>query len=160
MKYSNYIQNRAADGDGAEAFAIITDGATPSVSEAYAIHDAIGTATEEMTDATASKCAALFPGMKYDGALIPHKTRINWNGTVMVAAVDLWDREENDPDHAPTLWEALDYRDGIRIIPETITLAKAFSEGELGWWGDEVYRSKVNMNVYTPAQYAPNWEKA
>ena len=76
----------------------------------------------------------------------------------MKAAVDLWDRAENDPDHAPTLWAALEYRDGYRIIPETITVTTAFSEGEYGWWGDVLYRSKVNSNVYTPAQYADNWE--
>ena len=36
----------------------------------------------------------------------------------------------------------------------------AFSEGEIGWWGDKLYRSKVNDNVYTPAQYPDNWELA
>ena len=100
----------------------------------------------------------LFPKPKQDGALIEAGTRINWKGKVMRATVALWDREENDPDHAPTLWSELEYRDGIRVIPETIDVTKQFSEGELGWWGDVLYRSKVNGNVYTPAQYALNWE--
>lgn len=57
------------------------------------------------------------------------------------------------------VWNDIPYRDGYRIIPETITVTTAFSEGEYGWWGNELYRSKVNSNVYTPAVYPDNWEK-
>lgn len=55
--------------------------------------------------------------------------------TLKRAAVDLWDNEANTPDAAPTLWEDIDYRDGIRVIPETITVGLAFAKGEKGWWG-------------------------
>lgn len=109
-------------------------------------------------DKTASYMPAMSPKLKQDGKLVRAGTRINWNGTVMKSAVDLWDTAENDPDHSPTLWAKIDYRDGYRIIPETITVTTAFSEGEYGWWGDVLYRSKVNNNVYTPAQYAANWK--
>ena len=109
-------------------------------------------------DKTASYMPAMSPKLKQNGSLVKAGTRINWNGSVMKAAVDLWDTAENDPDHAPTLWAKIDYRDGYRVIPETITVTTAFSEGEYGWWGDVLYKSKVNNNVYTPAQYAANWE--
>lgn len=109
-------------------------------------------------DKTASYMPAMSPKLKQDGKLVRAGTRINWNGTVMKAAVDLWDTEQNNPDHAPTLWAKIDYRDGYRIIPDTITVTTAFSEGEYGWWGDTLYVSKVNSNVYTPAQYAANWK--
>lgn len=109
-------------------------------------------------DKTASYMPAMSPKLKQDGKLVRAGTRINWGGVVMKAAVDLWDTAENDPDHAPTLWAKIDYRDGYRVIPETITVTTAFSDGEYGWWGDVLYRSKVNSNVYTPAQYAANWE--
>ena len=109
-------------------------------------------------DATASRAVEFHPEMKYDGSLIPAKTRINWNGTLKRASVDIWDTEQNNPDNAPTLWEDIAYRDGFRIIPEIITATLAFSEGECGWWGDTLYRSKVNGNVYTPAVYPANWE--
>ena len=49
------------------------------------------------------------------------------------AAVDLYDTETNSPENAPTLWETLNYKDGYRIIPETITVGTAFSKGEIGW---------------------------
>lgn len=109
-------------------------------------------------DKIASYMPAMSPKLKQDGKLVRAGTRINWGGVVMKAAVDLWDTAENDPDHAPTQWAALEYRDGYRIIPETITVTTAFSDGEYGWWDGVLHRSKVNSNVYTPAQYADNWE--
>lgn len=109
-------------------------------------------------DATASRAVEFHPVMQYDGALISAKTRINWRGRLKRAAVDLWDTRENNPDNAPNLWEDISYRNGYRIIPEIITASLAFSEGECGWWGDTLYRSKVNGNVYTPAVYSDNWE--
>lgn len=110
-------------------------------------------------DATASRAVEFHPEMKYDGSLIPAKTRINWNGTLKRSSVDIWDTEQNNPDNAPTLWEDIAYRDGFRIIPEVITATLAFAEGEYGWWGDKLYRSKVNGNSYTPAVYPANWEE-
>lgn len=110
-------------------------------------------------DATASRAVEFHPEMQYNGELIPAKTRINWNGQLKRAAVDIWDTPENNPDNAPTLWEDISYRDGFRIIPETITATLAFSEGECGWWKDKLYRSKVNGNVYNPEVYPGNWEE-
>lgn len=109
-------------------------------------------------DAMASRAVDFHPTMEYNGALIPAKTRINWNGQLKRAAVDLWDTEENNPDNAPDLWEDISYKNGYRIIPETITATLAFSEGECGWAGDTLYRSKVNGNVYHPSVVPDNWE--
>ena len=109
-------------------------------------------------DAVASRAVEFHPEMQYNGSLIYAKTRINWHGKLKRATVDIWDREENNPGNAPTLWEDIAYRDGFRIIPEVITATLAFSEGEYGWWEDKLYRSKVTGNVYTPAVYPDNWE--
>lgn len=128
-------------------------------SEALRLRSIVEKATASLDDATASTAAILFPKMKYTGKLIKAGTRINWNGAIKRASVDLWDREDSNPDNAPTLWANLDYRDGYRIIPEIITVSTAFSEGECGWWEDELYKSKYNGNVYTPAIVPGNWEK-
>ena len=114
---------------------------------------------ESVTDAQASSAVSVYPTLKQDGSLIKSGTRINYNGTIIRAAVDLYDTETNSPENAPTLWETLNYKDGYRIIPEVITVGTAFSKGELGWWNDELYESLVDSNVYTPAQYALNWSK-
>ena len=127
--------------------------------EAIYLRSIVEQAATSLDDQTASTAATLFPRLKGDGALVKAGTRINWNGIVKRAAVDLWDTAENTPDAAPTLWADLDYRDGYRIIPETITVTTAFQKDELGWWGDVLYRSKVDANVYTPEQYPDNWEQ-
>lgn len=116
-------------------------------------------ASANLTDADASTAAELFPRLKGDGSLVDNGTRINWNGTIKRAAVDLWDTAENTPDAAPTLWEDIGYRDGIRIIPVTITAGTSFAKDELGWWGDTLYKSLLDANVWTPEQHASGWEK-
>ena len=116
-------------------------------------------ATVSLDDKTASTAAALFPTLKHNSSLIKVGTRINHNGVIKRAAVDLWDTVENDPDNAPALWEDINYKEGYRIIPSIITVTTAFSKGEIGWWNDELYESLADSNVYTPEQYAPNWSK-
>ena len=119
---------------------------------------AMETAAVSLDDATASTAPELFPRLKGDGSLVKAGTRICWCGTLKRAAVDLWDNVENTPDAAPTLWEDVLYRDGIRIIPETITVGLAFAKGEQGWWGDVLYASTMDANVWTPDAYPAGWE--
>ena len=112
----------------------------------------------DIDDATASRMAEYFPALTGDGKLISAGTRINWGGSLRRAAVDLWDTAGNTPEAAPTLWEDLTYKDGVRIIPATITAGTAFALGELGWWGDKLCKSLLAANVYTPEQYPAGWE--
>ena len=128
------------------------------VEKARKMRAAMETAAVSLDDATASTAPEMFPRLKGDGSLVKAGTRICWCGTLKRAAVDLWDNAENTPDAAPTLWEDIDYRDGIRIIPETITAGLAFAKGEQGWWGDVLYASTMDANVYTPEQYPAGWE--
>ena len=126
--------------------------------QALRIRAAIDNLAVSATDAVASTAVEAFSTLKGDGSLIHAGTRINWEGTLKRAAADLWDTPENTPGIAPTLWEDVPYRDGYRIIPEVITAGAAFAQGECGWWGDVLYRSKIAANVYTPDQYPQGWE--
>lgn len=127
--------------------------------KAHKLRQLIVQASQSLDDKTASEGVELLPKMQYDGSLIKAGTKINWFGQAMKAGVDLWDTEPNNPDNAPAVWEKIMYKDGIRIIPETITVITLFSADELGWWIDgKLYRSKVDNNAYTPAQYPDNWE--
>lgn len=110
-------------------------------------------------DKLASTSVAVYPTLNNDGALIKAGTRINWNGSLKRAAVDLWDTVENNPGNAPALWEEINYRNGYRIIPENITVGMAFELNELGWWKGELYKSLMAANVYTPDVYPAGWEK-
>ena len=126
--------------------------------EALKLRAIVEQAAVSLDDKTASEAAMLFPKLKQDGALVTVGTRINHNGTIKRAAADLWDTPENNPDNAPSLWEDISYKDGYRIIPETITAGAAFAQDECGWWKGILYRSLIPANVYTPEQYAAGWE--
>ena len=116
-------------------------------------------ASASLDDKEASQTPELFDQLDENGGLVPAGTRINWNGTLKRASVDLWDTKENNPDNAPTLWEDIAYKDGIRIIPEIITAGTAFSKDALGWRTDELYKSLLDNNVWTPSSYPTAWEK-
>lgn len=111
------------------------------------------------TDADASRFVALYPSLNEDASLIKAGTRISFKGELYRARADLWDTAENSPENAPALWDLILYRKGIRIIPEQIVTENPFTKNELGWWGDVLYRSRLDTNVYTPAQYAAGWEE-
>lgn len=127
-------------------------------SEALRLRALIEQASASLPDKEASEGARLFPRLKQDGSLVKVGTRVNWNGVIKRAAVDLWDTDTNSPDNAPSLWEDIGYREGWRIIPETITTGTAFALDECGWWEDVLYKSKIANNVWTPAAYPAGWE--
>lgn len=136
-----------------------------SWTERARIHRAqVDIAAAALNDATASMCVDLYSSMRYDGALIKNGTRINWNGALKRAAVDLWDTEQNNPDNAPVLWEDVAYYKGYRIIPEAITSTLAFSGGEIGYWPDDdsFYQAKNNGTTWPPSGphgYPAAWEE-
>ena len=126
--------------------------------EAKAVVAALIALRENASDAQASRSVRLYPRLRCSGALVKAGTRVNWNGQLKRAAVDLWDTGENNPDRAPDLWEDIDYREGLRIIPKTITAGTAFGLDECGWLGKVLYRSVIDANVYTPEEYPAGWE--
>ena len=114
-------------------------------------------AVASLDDKAASVTPELFGQLNQNGELVSAGTRINWNGVLKRAAVDLWDTDTNNPDNAPTLWADINYRDGYRIIPEVITVTTTFDLNEIGWWNDTLYKSLLAYNVYTPDQYPAGW---
>lgn len=126
--------------------------------EAEALVQALVTLREGADDSVASLSVGAYPTLKGDGTLIKAGTRINHNGVIKRASVDLWDTAENNPDNAPALWEDISYREGYRIIPETITSGTAFMKDECGWWGDILYVSLIDNNVWTPTAYPDGWK--
>lgn len=130
-----------------------------SRAKAHLLRQMMEKAAVSLSDKEASEAVELSARYPGDGSLVAAGTRINWKGQLYRAAVDLWATEQNDPDHAPTLWEKVLYRDGIRIIPEVITAGLAFGLGERGWWGDDLYESLIPTNVHTPAQHPAGWKK-
>lgn len=127
------------------------------IEEARKLRPLMIKAAQNLDDKDASEAVVLFDGMRYDRSLIKAGTRINWHGVLKQAVADLWDEVENSPDNAPALWQDIAYREGIRIIPAVITAGEAFAKGERGWWGDVLYESLIDANVYTPDAYPAGW---
>ena len=129
------------------------------IEQARKLRPIVEQAASSLDDKSASEATAFFPKLKLDGALIAAGTRINWNGVLKKASADLWDSWENNPYNAPGLWADIEYKDGYRIIPDTLTVTTAFEKGECGWWNGVLYRSLADANVYTPAAYPAGWEE-
>ena len=129
--------------------------------DAIAFRKQIEAAALNLDDKGASMSADFYSDLMYLGGLVLAGTRINHNGTLYKAAVDLWDTEANNPENAPTLWEKVQYHNGIRIIPEVITVTTAFAKNELGYFeaDGKTYKSLLEANVYTPAAYPAGWEE-
>ena len=129
--------------------------------DAIAFRKQIEAAALNLDDKGASMSADFYSDLFYLGGLVLAGTRINHNGVLYKAAVDLWDTEDNNPENAPTLWEKIQYHNGIRIIPEVITVTTAFAKNELGYFeaDGKTYKSLLEANVYTPAAYPEGWEE-
>ena len=128
--------------------------------EALRIRAIVEQAAESLDDQTVSTAPMLLRKLKQDGKLVSTGTRINWGGTIKRAAVDLWDTEENNPDNAPALWQEIEYRNGIRVIPAAIPATDPFKLGDYGWWGNDLYQSAYDGdNVWTPEGYPAAWQK-
>lgn len=102
----------------------------------------------------------LYDPMLYTGEPITAGTRINWRGSIAKANVTLWDREDNDPEHAPDLWTVLQVQGGHRVIPNPIPATETFAPGEIGLWEDgKLYKSiHPSPHAWTPGDYPAAWE--
>ena len=129
--------------------------------DAIAFRRQIEKAAIHLDDKAASESPDFYEHMKYDGKAISAGTRINFEGVLYKSAVTLWDTEENNPHFAPSLWEKINYHNGVRVIPEVITVTTAFAKDELGYWeaDGKTYKSLINANVYTPETYPQGWEE-
>jgi hypothetical protein len=115
-------------------------------------------ACEALDDDTAAlNCTKIFPKMQYDGTLIHAGDRLQYNGKLYRASIDLWDREEFNPDNASTLWTEIIYTGGVREVKENMSAAEAFEENERGRWKGKVYVSLISGNVWTPEVLPTGW---
>lgn len=99
VKMGKYLQT--------EIIAMTIGKAPVTHAQAVSVRNAIETAVQSLDDSASAAVVSLFPALKQDGSLIKAGTKINWQGKIVKALVDLWDREEHNPDNAPTLWEKL-----------------------------------------------------
>ena len=137
-----------------EAGTIVMDMAAASAIYA-SVADAGGIPQQEM-----SMHPDLFPRLKGDGSLVKAGTHINWRGTIKRAANSLWDTVDNDPDHAPDLWNDIEYREGLRVLTGPIPATNPVQTDEICWYKDEKWRNISGVpSVFLPDEYSAGWER-
>ena len=118
--------------------------------------------TLSIDNQTAGRMVNYFPTMAEvcgAGELIQAKTRIRDdkdNAIIWRSTVDIWNIETNSPTNAPTLWDKIEYNNGIRVIPNNITSTLAWIKGEMGYYNGHIYKSLMDGNVF-PITQADAW---
>ena len=122
------------------------------------VHKQIMTILNNSTDQIRSEAVELhdpwWPDTEYQTGDVRR-----FGGKLFRCNLDHTSQESWKPDVSPSLWSRIMYRDGIRIIPDVIESTQTFSQGEYGWWGDDLYVSLIDANVHTPEQYPAGWRK-
>lgn len=124
------------------------------------LYNIIRAGLDMVDDKQASVGVVLYPEMQYENGLIKAGSRINWNGTLKRAAVDLWDSVENNPDNAPELWEEIAYMNGYRVLTGHISASNPVQPGEICWEDGKLYKCVYHVAcTYRPSEYAAAWEE-
>lgn len=128
--------------------------------EAGVLKDKLTELADALPDELAAKHPDIYGELQESGELVPANKRFNWGGKVMKAKVDLWDRADQNPDNAPTLWDELKFSEtNYREIPEIITTELAFGKDEIGFWPKDGkhYKAKRDGVVHNPDVYPRDW---
>lgn len=66
-----------------------------------------------------------------------------------------------EPESTPALWVEVAAPGEYREIKPSMLPTEAFALDEIGWWQakDNLYRSLIDNNVYTPDSYPAGWQK-
>jgi len=130
--------------------------------EAEVLKEKLDSIAADLPDEIAVEHPEIYGELRNSGELVPTNKRINWNGVVMKAKVDLWDRLDQNPDNAPELWDELLFSDtNYREIPEIITTELAFGKDEIGYWpkNGKHYKAKRDGVVHNPEVYPADWDE-
>ena len=133
------------------------------IERARELRKVIEQAAAGLDNKTAHGAAELYTdggGAFWDGHLVRTGTRIRWNGALVLALNDLWASSENDPAHAPTLWEPLEYKDGYRVLTRPISASNPVHVDEICWENGTLYRNISGLTTtYRPSEYMAYWQE-
>lgn len=118
-----------------------------AVQEAVAEKDQIiSTIIDYLPDEVAVEYSELFPEMKLDGSTIMVGSRIQFNGALYRASIDLLDNEQNTPQAAPNIWNA------ITVAGEILPWVSGtlYSKDTQVSHNSKVWVSMVDNNSYEP----------
>lgn len=139
--------------------------------QAKAIRGSMNKVTSNLTDEQAIEVKELYPLWSgdrvdvYDGTDGEHsqtKVRGKVDNNLYKCNISHTTQENWPPETTPNLWTQVAEDGEYREIKDNMLPTEAFAFDEIGWYQmkDNLYKSKLHNNVYTPVTYPDGWEKA
>ena len=66
---------------------------------------------------------------------------------------------KGEPEELPAQWKFKWSKNPKHALPYIKSAESPYDIGDCCIWNDEVYRSEINANTYTPEEYPDGWEK-
>ena len=128
--------------------------------QAKAIREAMGKVTATLTDEQALAVKELYPLWAVDTAYtVDYVVRHN---SKLYRCLQSHTSQENwTPDATPALWVEIAAPNEYREIKDNMLPTEAFVLGEIGWYKekDNLWKSLIPDNTYTPESYPAGWEQ-
>lgn len=128
--------------------------------QAKAIRAAMGKVTATLTDEQALELAVLYP-LWVIGAEYAVDARVRY-GDKLYRVLQAHTTQENwTPDATPALYVEVAPAGEYREIKDNMLPTEAFALGEIGWYKEEdnLWKSLIDANTYTPDTYPSGWEQ-
>lgn len=129
-----------------------------TVEQARAKHNAMVNAGAMLTDEQAVTVIDLYDEWAV-GVAYKVDARIRYGEKLYKVLQDHTTQADWTPDVTPALYVEVGY--GYREIKDGMLSTEAFAKGEIGWYKtkDNLWKSTIDANVYTPESYPNGWEK-
>lgn len=127
--------------------------------QAKAIRNSMNTVTASLTDEQAVKVIDLYMPWVVDEAVSVGDMRRD-DGKLYRCLQAHTTSAEWKPVAVPALWVEVVPAGEYREIKDNMLPTEAFALGEIGWYQnrDNLYKSLIDANVYTPVSYPVGWE--
>lgn len=130
-------------------------------SELYRIRALIEKASTSLEDGDAMEAVALFPAWA-EGIAYAIGQRVQYNGTLYKCVQAHTSQADWTPAATPALWTEVAAPGEIPVWRQPTGAQDAYNTGDRVHYptaDDPVYRSKIDGNVWSPADYPEGWEK-
>lgn len=130
------------------------------LTQAKAIREAMGKVTATLTDEQALEVKELYPLWAVDIACTVDFV-VRYNGKLYRCLQSHTSQDNWTPDATPALWVEVAAPNEYREIKDNMLPTEAFDLGEIGWYKnkDNLWKSLISANTYTPETYPAGWEQ-
>lgn len=128
--------------------------------QAQAIRAAMGKVTATLTDEQALGVKELYPlwavDTDYTVGSVVRRNSMLYRCLQNHTSLNTW-----SPDATPALWVEIAAPNEYREIKDNMLPTEAFALGEIGWYQskDNLWKSLIDANTYTPETYPAGWEQ-